>query len=90
MNRFREKFKNVDFAPKNAPHFVHNKMFSPKKDFVTLIDLLHLNFMQKSEKVISQSSENGLTDGRTDGPSCIQRILRQSRGSKIRFSCLKV
>ena len=67
MNRFRENFKNVDFTPKNAPHFVHNKIFSPKKDSVTLIDLLHLNFMQKSEKVMSQSSENGVTDVRTDG-----------------------
>ena len=55
------------FAPKNVPHFVYNKIFSPKKDFVTLIDLLHLNFMQKSEKVMSQSSGNGVTDVRTDG-----------------------
>ena len=69
MNGFREKFKGVDFGTKNDPfpHFGHQKFFS-KKSSVTFLCLSNPNFTQKiRKKVMGQSWENSITDGRMDG-----------------------
>ena len=38
MNRFRQKFKSIDFGPQNDPfpHFRHNQKFLSKSKTITL------------------------------------------------------
>ena len=58
MNGFREKFKGVDFGPKNDPfpHFGHQKKFFSKKSSVTFLCLSNPDFTQKiRKKVMGQS-----------------------------------
>ena len=62
MSRFRAKFKNFDFGPKNVPFnpFDNTKFFLDKMGCINFPYLLSPNFMQKIRKK---------KDGQTDGQS---------------------
>ena len=68
MKRFRRRFKNTDFRPKNAPNFpvlMYNQNFPKKTNFFTFICLVNpkvirtIRTSNPEEKVLQ-------TDGRTD------------------------
>ena len=51
MKRFGEKFKNVNFRPKNVAFTLFGaSFFSKKMDSVTFLCLLNPNVMQKIRK----------------------------------------
>lgn len=85
INRFREKFKRVDFGPKNStfiPFWAQQELFFKKSASYLFLCLLSPNFKLEIRKKTILRKKGLLTDGKTDrqtdGQSRTHRTLRQN------------